>query len=190
MRKQWFGLVLRNAMALTITGDYSDFVTVGGASLQMVASAHGVSPSARDRDAIRTAMTSMPAHADVAPALQRLHDSGVRLAALTNSPHDAAVSQLTNAGLAPLFEAIMSVEDVRVFKPAAAVYEMAASRLRITTADMTMVAAHDWDVAGAMRAGCRGAYVLRPGMVLNPLYPEPDIVGPDMPAIVDQVLDI
>jgi hypothetical protein len=41
-----------------------------------------------------------------------------------------------------------------------------------------------------MRAGCRGAYVLRPGMVLNPLYPEPDIVGPDMPAIVDQVLDI
>ena len=189
VRKQWFGLVLRNAMTLTITGDYSDFVTVGAASLQMVADQHGISPSTVDRSVIRDTMTSMPTHSDVAPALEMLHTAGARLAALTNSPRDAAVSQLTNAGIAPLFEQIISVEETGKFKPAREVYEMAAHRLGITTAEMTMVAAHDWDVAGAMRAGCTGAYVLlRPGMALNPLYPPPDITGPDLIAVSERIL--
>ena len=183
VRKTWFGLVLRNALALTITGDYSNFVTIGGASLQMVAAQQGVQLSAEDRAAIGTAMTAMPAHPDVPPALETLHKAGFRLAALTNSPRDAAVSQLANAGVAPLFEIIMSVEDTGKFKPAPEVYQMAARNLGVETTGITMVAAHDWDVAGAMGAGCKGAYVTRPGMVLNPLYPAPDITGDDMEAV-------
>jgi 2-haloacid dehalogenase len=188
VRGTWFGLVLRNALALTITGDYEDFVAVGGAALQMVADQHGVDLSAADRAAISDTMTSLPPHPDVAPALQRLFGAGLRLAALTNSPPDAAVSQLTAAGLAPLFEVMMSVDAVGKFKPAPEVYEMAAERLGVAPAEMMMVAAHDWDVAGAMRAGCAGAYVLRPGMVLNPLYPEPDVVGPDLGVIADRIV--
>jgi 2-haloacid dehalogenase len=188
VRSEWFGLVLRNAMTLTITGDYTDFVTVGGASLQMVADVHGVEPSNADRSDIREAMTSMPAHADVLPALDRLHAAGFRMAALTNSPRDAAVSQLTNAGIAPLFESIMSVEAAGRFKPAAEVYEMAAERLGVSTEGLMMVAAHDWDIAGAMRAGCAGAYVMRPGTAANPLYPPPDITGPDLLSVSEQII--
>ncbi len=190
VRKQWFGLVLRNAMTLTITGDFTDFVTVGTASLDMVGDQLGISPSAADRATIRETMTSLPTHPDVAPALERLHATGARLVALTNSPRDAAVSQLANAGIARLFEQIMSVEDTGKFKPAGEVYEMAAHRLGVATAEMTMIAAHDWDVAGAMRAGCVGAYVLRTGMALNPLYPPPDIVGPDLTAVAEQILAV
>jgi 2-haloacid dehalogenase len=188
VRRTWFSLVLRNALTLTITGDYQDFVAVGGASLQMVADQHGVDLSAEDRAAISTTMTSLPAHDDVPRNLTRLNGAGFRLAALTNSPPDAARSQLENAGVAQLFERIMSVAPTARFKPAAEVYEMAAGELGVTTADITMVAAHDWDIAGAMRAGCRGAYLMRPGMVRNPLYPEPDITGPDFDSVADQLL--
>lgn len=48
IRKQWFGLVLRNALSLTITGAYQDFVAVGAASLLMVAEQHQVSVSDDD----------------------------------------------------------------------------------------------------------------------------------------------
>ena len=188
-RGDWFGLVLRNAMALTIIGDYDDFVAVGGASLQMVADQRGVELSPDDRAAIGETMASLPPHPDVGPALQRMFAAGLRLAALTNSPEEVAVSQLTAAGVAPLIETIMSVSAARKFKPAREVYEMAAARLGIRPAEMTMVAAHDWDVAGAMRAGCHGALVLRPGMVMNPLYPEPDVVGPDLAVIADRILE-
>ena len=55
---------------------------------------------------------------------------------------------------------------------------------------MRMVAAHDWDIAGAMRAGCAGAYLLRPGMVLNPLYPPPDIAEADLNRLAERIVEV
>lgn len=86
IRKQWFGLVLRNAFSLTITGAYQDFVAVGAASLVMVAEQHQVSVSDDDRAGIGLAMTSLPAHRDVVPNLERLTDAQFRMAALTTLP--------------------------------------------------------------------------------------------------------
>ncbi|MGB5286420.1 MAG: hypothetical protein WBN29_18070 [Polyangiales bacterium] len=103
---------------------------------------------------------------------------------------DAAVRQLSNAGVAPLLDEIMSVETSGKFKPARVVYEMAATQLGVTTAQMRMVAAHDWDIAGAMRAGCAGAYLLRAGMVLNPLYPRPDIVEADFHRLAERIVEV
>lgn len=188
VRRQWFGLVLRNALTLTIIGDYHDFVAVGGASLEMVAASRQVAVSAADRAAVAGTMAALPPHADVAPNLERLGAAGLRIAALTNSPQDAAETQLANAGIAHAFDKIMSVAPAGQFKPAPAVYQMAADRLGVTTAKMCMVAAHDWDIAGAMRAGCAGAYITRPSMVVNPLFPPPDIVGPDLTAVTDHIL--
>jgi 2-haloacid dehalogenase len=188
VRRQWFGLVLRNALTLTIIGEYHDFVAVAGASLSMVAEEHGATLTDADRAAISATMTNLPPHGDVAANLERLENAGLRLVALTNSPQDAAETQLTNAGIAPLFSKIMSVAPTGRFKPAAAVYQMAADRLNVSTEDMTMVAAHDWDIAGAMAAGYSGAYVTRPGMVINPLFQPPDVTGPDLEVVTDLIL--
>jgi 2-haloacid dehalogenase len=52
---------------------------------------------------------------------------------------------------------------------------------------MRMVAAHDWDVWGAMRAGCAAAYVARteaPFVLGEP----PDVVGPDLLAVAESIL--
>ncbi len=188
VRRQWFGLVLRNALSLTIIGEHQDFVSVGTASLQMMAEQHQVSLTADDLAAMAAAMTSLPAHEDVATNLDRLENAGFRMAALTNSPQEAAENQLTSARIAHYFERIMSVTPTAHFKPAPAVYLMAAAELGVEPSAMTMVAAHDWDVAGAMSVGCRGAYIMRPGMVRNPLFPQPDITGPDFERVTDLLL--
>lgn len=54
--------------------------------------------------------------------------------------------------------------------------------------DVRLVAAHSWDVSGALAAGARAAFVARPGMVLSPLGPQPDIVGADIADVVAQIL--
>lgn len=190
VRRQWFGLVLRNAMTLTMTGAHRDFLTVGAASLDMLADQRGLDLDEAVRDQIAQAMANLPAHGDVLPNLGRLHQAGFRMAALTNSPPEAATQQLTNAGIAPMLEKIMTVESVGKFKPARAVYEMAASTLGVTTGRIRMVAAHDWDVAGAMAAGCAGAYLLRPRAALNPLLPVPDIVEPDFHRLTNRILSV
>lgn len=50
------------------------------------------------------------------------------------------------------------------------------------------MAAHAWDVAGALRAGCTAAFVARPGKVLDPLAPPPDITGADLREVADRIL--
>jgi len=51
-----------------------------------------------------------------------------------------------------------------------------------------LVAAHAWDVAGAMHAGCAAAFVARPGMVLDPLAPDPVIIATDLDEVANAVL--
>jgi 2-haloacid dehalogenase len=110
------------------------------------------------------------------------------MAALTNSTEQVAQAQLTNAGLAKYFEQILSADMVQRLKPAPEPYHMAAQRLGVNIGQIRLIAAHDWDVAGAMRAGAAAAFVSRPGMVLNPLFPAPDVVGRDMRDVVEKIL--
>jgi len=100
-----------------------------------------------------------------------------------------AEAQLTNAGLRDLFEQALSADTVRRLKPAPEPYHMAAERLGAPISQIRLVAAHAWDVAGAMRAGCAAAFVARPGQVLDPLAPRPDVVGPDLRAVAAAILE-
>jgi 2-haloacid dehalogenase len=53
---------------------------------------------------------------------------------------------------------------------------------------LRMIAAHAWDVGGAMRAGCAAAFVARPGKAAFPLFPKPDITGADLDEVAEAIL--
>lgn len=184
----WFSELLLYSQSATLMGAYADFPTIAGAVLQMTAAARGVQLSDAQRLSILTAVRSLPAHPDVVPALERLRDAGRRMVTLTNSSPAALKAQLANAGLTALFERAFSVDAVRRFKPAPEPYRHVARELGVDTKELRMVAAHAWDVAGAMQAGCRAAFVARPGKVLYPLLPPPDIVGADLLEVAEAIL--
>jgi 2-haloacid dehalogenase len=96
--------------------------------------------------------------------------------------------QLTNAGLTAFFERSFSVDAVRRFKPAAEAYQLVADSLGLPIDRLRLVAAHAWDIVGALRAGCVAAFVARPGKVLYPLGPKPDITGPDFRDVAKQIV--
>jgi 2-haloacid dehalogenase len=186
--REWFSTVLLYSEVASLAGPYSDFGAIGGAALDMTAASRGVSLSAADRNLILTGMRSLPAHPDVRDGLRRLKDAGFRTVTLTNSAPAAVQQQLSSAGLIDLFERVFSVDAVRRFKPAPEPYRFVAKELGVSTGALRMVAAHAWDVVGAIRAGCAAAFVARPGKVLYPLAPMPDIVGPDLRAVADQII--
>jgi 2-haloacid dehalogenase len=173
----------------TLVGDYQDFPTLGRAALETMAARRGTEVSASDRDVILGAVRSLPAHADAQPALEQLTAAGVRLATLTNSPPQVAEEQLTNAGLREYFEATFSVDAVRRYKPAPEPYRMAADQLRVPVEQVRMVAAHPWDIAGAMAAGCAAAFVARQGAVLSPLQRRPDVIGSDLAQVAELIIE-
>lgn len=190
VRREWFGQFLQSAFVATITDSYTDFGTIGRAALEMVAKRSGVELAADERDAILGTMLTLPPHPEVLAALERLRSAGLRLAALTNSTENVATAQLTNAGLAPLFERILSANAARRLKPAREAYEMAARELGTDVGGLRLIAAHAWDVTGALRAGAAAAFVARPGMVLDPLAPVPDVVGADLSEVADLILAV
>ena len=188
VRVAWFGQLLQSAMVATITGRYTDFGSVGRAALEMTAARLGVDLSGKDREAIVGGMTRLPAHPEVPEALRRLGEGGLRLAALTNSTERVARAQLEHAGLVTLFEQVLSADAVRRLKPAPEPYRMAAERLGTDPAGVLLVAAHAWDVAGALAAGCRAAFVARPGKVLAPLADRPELVVANLDELADRLL--
>ena len=188
VRGLWFAQMLQSALVATLTGAYADFGQAQMGALDMLAARRGVEVADGDRAAIREGMRSLPPHPEAREALERLRDAGLRLATLTNSTLEVAEAQISNAGLRDLFEEVLSADEVRRLKPAPEPYRMAAERLGVPIDQVRLVAAHAWDVAGALRAGCAAAFVARPGMVLDPLAPEPDVVGPDLLAVADGIL--
>ena len=188
VRTSWFGLVLRNSLVATITGRYDDFGKIAGAALEMTAQLHNVTLSDEDRTSIMGGIRSLPLHADVIPGLEKLTSAGFRLFTLTNSPAHVVETQLQNAGITGYFEKSFSVDAIKKFKPDAEVYQMTAKELGVPADQIRLVAAHDWDVAGALLAGCTSAFIARPGHVLNPAMPAPDIIGKDLIGVVEQII--
>jgi 2-haloacid dehalogenase len=156
----------------------------------MVAAAHGVMMSADDRQQILGGVRTLPAHGDVRPALERLRGAGFRLVTLTNSAPAAVEAQLKNAGLSTLFEQSFSVDTVKRFKPAPEPYQHVARELGVATTQLRMIAAHAWDVLGALRAGCAAAFVARLGKAMFPLGPQPDLIAPNMNVAADRIIGL
>ena len=190
VRKEWFMQTLQLAMAATLSNAYEDFGVQADTGLEMTARHHKVSLLGEEKNLILGTLRKLRPYPDVAASLQRLRDAGLRLATLTNSTMQEAEAQLTHTGLRDYFEQVISADEVRLFKPTPAVYHQAASRLRVEPRQVRLVAAHDWDVTGALRAGCAAAFVARPGQVVNPFGPQPDVTGADLGEVAERLLAV
>ena len=188
VRRSWFLQVLQSALVATVTGVYSEFGAIGAAALDMTAERQGVQLSDEDRQSILGGMRELPPHPEVPAALDMLRDRGLKLATLTNNTLEVVEAQLENAGLADRFDEILSADTVRRLKPAPEPYRAAAEVLGVGPSQVRLIAAHSWDVIGAMRAGCAAAFVARPGMVLDPLAEPPDVVGADLSEVAASII--
>lgn len=185
LRPQWFAEMLQLTFVGGMTGQYVDFTTAQLAALSMLAERHGLVLAPGVAESVVVLMSSLPAKAEVRDALRR---HPVRMVALTNSTLAVAEERVANAGLGDCFDAVVSADEVRALKPAAAAYRHVSTRLQVAIEEVRLVEAHPWDVSGALAAGCQAAFVRRPGAVPSPLGPGPDIVGDDLADVVDQII--
>jgi 2-haloacid dehalogenase len=190
VRVAWFEQMIQSALVATVTGVYHQFGSLAMAALETTAERAGVELADDNKEAVAAQMRQLPAHPEVAGALRRLRDAGLRLASLTNSTEQVARAQLEHAGLLDAFELVLSADTVRRLKPAPEPYLMAAERLGVAVGDVRLIAAHAWDVAGAARAGCATAFVARPGKVLDPLVERPEIIGANLAEVADAILTV
>jgi 2-haloacid dehalogenase len=188
IRREWFNQMLQLAFVSTITGEYRDFGALGASALGMISARYGVSLAQEQQTTLLKGLRQMPPHPEVPESLQRLKEAGLLLVSLTNSTLAVSQAQLGNSGLGRYIERQFSADTVHRLKPAPEPYQMVARELGVPIGDLTLIAAHTWDIAGACKAGCKTAFISRPGMVLDPNVAPPDIVGSDLSQVADQLI--
>jgi 2-haloacid dehalogenase len=185
--KQWFALTLQYSLVDDVTGSYHDFGTIADATMRMTAQLLGKELPEAERKRLLKLILTAPAHPDVVEGLTRLKQAGYRMVTLTNSTGKVVTQQLKNAGLARFFEASISIDEFKAYKPQLAAYKLALRKLDVKPEQAMLIAAHGWDIAGAADAGLQSAFIARKGHVLYPLAPLPTLQGDTLTAIATQL---
>jgi 2-haloacid dehalogenase len=144
--------------------------------------------SDRDRRLVADAFLELAPHPDVEPALRRLTAAGVRVVTLTHGSPGVAEAGLERGGVGALVERSLSSEVIRVWKPAREVYLWAAGVCDVAPERMALVAAHAWDVHGALRAGLSAAWFPRTERAYPAVYDPAALVAGDLAGAVDALL--
>lgn len=182
----WFTTMLQYSLVTTASGQYEHFSHIGAATLQMVGANNDIEISKdKAREVVINALRNLPAHPEVKNALSQFRDAGYKLVSFTNSSNEGVKKQFENAGLTDYFDEMLSVEEVGKFKPFKETYAWAAQKMDVQPDEAMLIAAHGWDVAGALWAGWRAAFINRPGQQAFPLAPKTEITQPDLQKVAD-----
>ncbi|NIJ44002.1 2-haloacid dehalogenase [Wenyingzhuangia heitensis] len=186
----WFSTMLHYSLATTASKQFTDFSSIGAAALQMVAANNNITLNTKEAKEVMKNFSNLPPHPEVKQALTKLKKAGYKMVALTNSSSNGMATQFKNAGLTDFFDEKLSVQEFGKYKPDTEVYHWAAKKLGVQPKDCMMIAAHGWDVAGAMWAGWRASFIARPGQQMYPLAPRPEIVQTDLLKIAEKLTSL
>lgn len=184
----WFEKMLHYSLVANASDEYHNFGNIGAAVLQMLAEQRDIVMDIVSAREVLQPIHTTPPHPEVPEALEKLKGNGYRLAALTNSPREGMEKQLNNAGISLYFEQQYSVEDIGLYKPDRHVYRWAARQMQTVPEESLFIAAHGWDVAGAMSAGMKAAFLSRSGQKLYPLAPNPRYIEPDLAQLASKLI--
>lgn len=173
--KLFFAKLLRNGFALDASGTFTPFGEVARATLEGMLSAKDIAIDDSRIEHALAGFAELPAHPDVAPAFQYLRENGIPIFALTNGSAKNTRRLLEQAGLLEHGEQIISIDEVRRWKPRREVYLHAADVAGVSPGQLALVAAHAWDIHGASQAGLMTGWVSRLEKRFDPSMNPPDV---------------
>jgi 2-haloacid dehalogenase len=158
----WRSKQLQYTWLRALMGTHAPFWQVTGEALDYALDALDIRDT-RLRDRLMDLYCRLAPFDDVADTLRALRAAGLRTAILTNGSPEMIDAGCRHAGLTPLLDAILSVEDVGVFKPHPRVYQLAVDRLGLPAQHIAFLSSNGWDAAGAAQFGFRVVWCNRYG---------------------------
>ena len=186
--KIWFGLLLQYSLVDNAVSEYHNFSIIADVALDMAAVKLQTKVRDDDKKKVLQLFTQAPPYGEVKKGLELLKKAGYRLATLTNTPNSTQLLQLNKGDITKYFEATLSVDDIKRYKPALETYSWAAQKLQLPPTEIILVAAHGWDITGAFHVGMQTAFVARKGQELYPLAPPPTFTGENLVEVANAII--
>jgi 2-haloacid dehalogenase len=182
----WRQVQLEYTFRRAVMRDWVDFGVCTAQALDAAARRFDVDLTDDQRRELLEGYGRLPAYDDAEVALRRLAAGDVRTVAFTNGGTEAARGLLDHAGLLGLLDDVVSVEQVRSFKPDPAVYAQLLERLGLPAHRVAVVSGNSFDVLGAKHAGLAAVWVRRqPGAALDPWGVSPDRTVAELTELVE-----
>lgn len=183
--ERWFDRLLRDGMALSLAGDYEPFPAVASAALRTLARGR-----LDDNDVahVLAGFGELPAHPDVQPAMRTFAEAGVSMVCLSNGTRETTQNFLERCGLDTFIEQVISVADIRSWKPPARVYEYALDKVGQPAEHVALVAVHAFDCHGAKRVGLTTGWASRLEGYYADVFTPADVTGTDLTDVAQGLL--
>ena len=175
----WRAKQLEYSWTRTLMGRYLDFWTL---TEQALDHAYACVPSADTsmKPALLDAYRSLDCYAEVPAVIKALKGDGKQLAILSNGSPDMLNSAVSAAGLDGIFDAVLSVDPLGIYKADPRIYEMVTTHFRAYPEAVSFQSSNRWDIAGATAFGFRTVWINRSGVADEYFDLPPKAVLPDL----------
>jgi 2-haloacid dehalogenase len=158
----WRATQLEYTWLRALAGHYADFEHVTRDALEFALDSLGIdTPGLRDR--LLGAYRTLEPYPEVPEALGRLRKRGFATAILSNGTPDMLRDAVASAGIGGMLDAVLSVDEVRTYKPDPRVYRLAVERLGVAPSAISFQSSNAWDAHGAALFGMRVVWCNRTG---------------------------
>jgi 2-haloacid dehalogenase len=169
----WRSKQLQYTWLRGLSGRHADFWQVTGDALDFALSTlHLDDPALRAR--LMNLYLVLDAYLEIPDTLKRLKAAGMKLAILSNGTPAMLAAAAANADVGELFDAILSVEEVKVYKPHPSVYALACERLKVAPSAVCFVSSNGWDAYSAKAFGFHTLWCNRFGQAPERIPETPD----------------
>ncbi len=157
----WRAKQLQYSLLRSLMGRHKDFWDVTEDALVYASKSLDLDLTSARRERLMEAYLTLTAFPDVKPGLEALRARGVRLAILSNGAPRMLEAAARSAGIDSLLDAVISVEEVKIFKVSPRVYQLGLERLEVDRRAMGFVSSNSWDINGAASAGLTTFWIQR-----------------------------
>ncbi|MGR4067211.1 haloacid dehalogenase type II [Billgrantia sp. C5P2] len=186
--RRWRDKQLEYSFRRSLMGAYVPFGQCTREALDFTDRALQAQLSDVDKDHLMAVYARLPAFPEAAGALERLAATGMRCVAFSNGTREAVEGLLEQAGIRERFEDVISVDEIKRFKPDPAVYAHLRNRLEVPPGDTWLISSNPFDVIGARHAGLHAAWVRRSlDAPFDPWGIEPDLTVTDLEALAERL---
>jgi 2-haloacid dehalogenase len=170
----WRDKQLQYTWLRAVAGRHADFWQVTGDALDYALDAVGLAEDPALRKRLMQLYLQLDAYPEAAAALRELRADGVSTAILSNGTPAMLDAAVAHAGLGDLFDRVLSIEEVGIYKPHPKVYQLACDRLRLAPGAILFVSSNGWDAWAASAFGMHVAWCNRQGLACDRLPGAPD----------------
>jgi 2-haloacid dehalogenase len=183
----WRAKQLQYTWLRGLGGRHADFWQVTGEALDFAMATVKVEDSAL-RERLMNLYLVLSAYPEVFGTLKRLKTAGMKVAVLSNGSPPMLAAAAATAGIAEMLDAVLSVEEVKVYKPHPAVYRLACERLNVAADHICFLSSNGWDAYSAKAFGFRVLWCNRFGQAPERIPETPDAQIASLAELPDIVL--